>query len=61
MFLLVIHKNPADWPGENGRPVTMSKKDQENYKEMFKLNQFNLIASDRIALNRSLPDVRMDG
>ena len=51
--------NPSDWPGENGRPVEMNKEDQVHYKEKFQLNQFNLIASDRIALNRSLPDFRM--
>ncbi|KAG8432334.1 hypothetical protein GDO86_016830 [Hymenochirus boettgeri] len=30
-------------------------------KELFKINQFNLMASDLIALNRSLPDVRLEG
>ncbi|KFO22343.1 Polypeptide N-acetylgalactosaminyltransferase 1 [Fukomys damarensis] len=30
-------------------------------KEMFKINQFNLMASEMIALSRSLPDVRLEG
>ncbi|ETE71893.1 Polypeptide N-acetylgalactosaminyltransferase 13 [Ophiophagus hannah] len=30
-------------------------------KELFKINQFNLMASDMIAFNRSLPDVRLEG
>lgn len=48
-------------PGEMGKPVNIPKDDQEKMKELFKINQFNLMASDMIALNRSLPDVRLDG
>ncbi|XP_041118007.1 polypeptide N-acetylgalactosaminyltransferase 13-like isoform X1 [Polyodon spathula] len=48
-------------PGEMGKAVIISKDDQEKMKELFKINQFNLMASDMIALNRSLPDVRLEG
>uniref|UniRef100_A0AAY4CWZ4 Polypeptide N-acetylgalactosaminyltransferase n=1 Tax=Denticeps clupeoides TaxID=299321 RepID=A0AAY4CWZ4_9TELE len=48
-------------PGEMGKPVIVPKEDQEKMKDLFKINQFNLMASDMIALNRSLPDVRLDG
>ncbi|KAK7891908.1 hypothetical protein WMY93_023871 [Mugilogobius chulae] len=51
----------ADGPGEGGKPVVIPKEKQETMKEMFKINQFNLMASEMIALNRSLPDVRLDG
>lgn len=52
---------PRDGPGEGGKPVVIAKEQQEKMKEMFKINQFNLMASEMIALNRSLPDVRLEG
>uniref|UniRef100_A0A3Q3IAZ9 polypeptide N-acetylgalactosaminyltransferase n=1 Tax=Monopterus albus TaxID=43700 RepID=A0A3Q3IAZ9_MONAL len=52
---------PRDGPGEGGKPVVIPKESQEKMKEMFKINQFNLMASDMIALNRSLLDVRLEG
>ena len=48
-------------PGEMGRPVYVPKEEQTLMREKFKLNQFNIMASDRIRLNRTLPDVRMEG
>lgn len=52
---------PRDGPGEGGKPVVIPKDNQEKMKDMFKINQFNLMASEMIALNRSLPDVRLEG
>lgn len=56
-----LKKNPSKWPGELGKPVVISSDEEILKNEKFKLNQFNLLASDRIALNRSLSDVRMEG
>uniref|UniRef100_A0A4W3JUX2 Polypeptide N-acetylgalactosaminyltransferase n=1 Tax=Callorhinchus milii TaxID=7868 RepID=A0A4W3JUX2_CALMI len=56
-----IVQKPQEGPGEMGKPVIIPKDNQEKMKEMFKINQFNLMASDMIALNRTLPDVRLDG
>ena len=43
-----------------GRPVVISEDRQIEMKEKFKVNQFNLLATDLISANRSLPDVRME-
>ncbi|KAG9471935.1 hypothetical protein GDO78_022135 [Eleutherodactylus coqui] len=59
-ILAVISRN-QEGPGELGKAVLIPKDEQEKMKELFKINQFNLMASDLIALNRSLPDVRLEG
>lgn len=44
--------------GENGSPVYVPEYDRARAKRLFYINRFNLVASDLIAVNRSLPDVR---
>ncbi|XP_015600432.1 polypeptide N-acetylgalactosaminyltransferase 5 isoform X1 [Cephus cinctus] len=48
-------------PGELGSPVHIPPEKEAKQQELFKLNQFNLMASDMISLNRSLKDVRLEG
>lgn len=48
-------------PGELGGPVHIPAEKEAEQQELFKLNQFNLMASDMISFNRSLKDVRLDG
>ncbi len=45
--------------GEMGKAVQIPKEKEEEKKEKFKINQFNLLASEMISLNRSLLDVRL--
>lgn len=47
-----------DGPGEGGKAVILSAVDEQLAKERFKENQFNVVASDRISPNRTLPDYR---
>lgn len=46
-------------PGEMGKAVQIPPNKEDEKKEKFKVNQFNLLASEMISLNRSLQDVRL--
>lgn len=50
--------NPSSWPGEGGRAVVIPSNMRDEAKKRFKENQFNIVASDLIALNRSINDQR---
>ena len=51
--------NPAEWPGENGNNVEFEPGPlKDASKRRFAENYFDVVASDLIALNRSIPDVR---
>ena len=50
--------NPSDWPGEEGRAVVIPDELRELEIKRFEENQFNILASDMVALNRYIPDKR---
>lgn len=52
--------NPPFWPGENGRGVVIPENLKKESEKRFKENQFNIVASDLMALNRSVPDQRSE-
>ncbi|XP_033105779.1 polypeptide N-acetylgalactosaminyltransferase 13-like [Anneissia japonica] len=48
--------------GEMGVPVILTReRDKQARDKMFHLHEFNLYVSDRISVNRSLPDIRAQG
>ena len=56
----ILDRHPTG-PGEMGKSVIVPPEREAESKEKFKINQFNLVASDMISLNRSLPDYRIPG
>ncbi|CAF3234239.1 unnamed protein product [Rotaria socialis] len=50
--------NPTNWQGEAGRAVVIPNELKEEAKKRFVENQFNILASDLMALNRSVRDQR---
>ncbi|XP_048455303.1 polypeptide N-acetylgalactosaminyltransferase 13 isoform X2 [Rhincodon typus] len=59
--LRAVISRAQEGPGEMGKAVLIPREDQEKMRDLFKINQFNLMASDMIAFNRTLPDVRLEG
>ncbi|CAF1006359.1 unnamed protein product [Adineta ricciae] len=50
--------NPPNWHGEGGRAVVIPADLQSEAKRRFLENQFNILASDLVALNRTIKDQR---
>ncbi|CAG0890733.1 unnamed protein product [Cyprideis torosa] len=50
--------SPVPGVGENGIPVVIPFHETNKMTRLFSINQFNLMASDRISVDRKLPDVR---
>ena len=56
----LLSSGQRNGPGDGGRAVKVPPHREAEAKETFKINQFNLVASDMMALNRTLPDYRME-
>ena len=52
--------SPEEGAGEGGRPVYLKPHEQIRSKRLFHLNEFNLMVSDKISLDRELEDVRSE-
>lgn len=50
--------NPQPGAGEGGLPVNLKQHETIRAKRLFHINQFNIVASDKISLDRRLEDVR---
>lgn len=42
-----------------GNPVILSESDEKISKKRFSENEYNILVSERMSLNRSLPDMRL--
>jgi len=58
LYCIIGATNPTNWPGERGSAVVIPPKLREVAQRRFGENQFNIIASDLMALNRSINDQR---
>lgn len=57
-FLNTNNYDPVLGEGDDGQPVVIPSKDLLLMQQLFQINRFNLLASDRMSVNRSLQDVR---
>lgn len=48
-------------PGEHGKPFVLSSEEKDASEALYKENGFNALASDKISLHRSIPDIRNPG
>ncbi|XP_026747459.1 N-acetylgalactosaminyltransferase 6-like isoform X2 [Trichoplusia ni] len=57
-YALINHERKRVGLGEHGYPAHLPKSDHEIEKKLYAVNGFNGALSDKIPLNRSLPDIR---
>ncbi|XP_021369939.1 probable N-acetylgalactosaminyltransferase 9 [Mizuhopecten yessoensis] len=53
-----VSESSRKGPGENGEPVILEREEKALAASLFKKEAFNIIASDKISLQRSVKDVR---
>ena len=62
LFSVPPHDVPAEsGAGEMGKAFVVDAAHKNESERLFRINSFNLYASDRISLNRTLPDMRPEG
>ncbi|XP_039756094.1 polypeptide N-acetylgalactosaminyltransferase 3-like isoform X2 [Pararge aegeria] len=54
------HYAPVEGAGEGGRPVQLSQREIIPARDLYSLHSYNIVVSDRISINRSLPDMRSE-
>lgn len=47
--------------GEHGIPANLTSVDLPDYEKLYKVNGFNAALSDKIAVDRAVPDIRHKG
>ncbi|KAK7105098.1 N-acetylgalactosaminyltransferase 7-like [Littorina saxatilis] len=52
--------SPSHAPGENGDPVYTSMDEKSKSEQEIRQYGFNMVNSDKIAMNRTIPDTRLD-
>jgi len=48
-------------PGEQGKPVQVTADEEKQHSDLFRANGFSGWASDKISINRAIPDIRHPG
>ena len=59
-FLAAQNRPPREGPGENGASVILTPEEKEIADKLFPAASFNVYASDKMAMDRSIPDGRME-
>lgn len=54
-------QNDPNTDGENGRGISISEEEERNLSAVLNKYKINILASDRIPLNRMVPDSRSPG
>lgn len=57
-YKMIERDSKRTGPGEQGAPAYLSSVESSNYEKLFRVNGFNAALSDKIALDRSIPDIR---
>ncbi|KAG8221857.1 hypothetical protein J437_LFUL003233 [Ladona fulva] len=60
-YKLLEEESKRKGPGEQGIAFYLPRSEEDRKSELYKVNGFNAYLSDKIALNRSLPDIRHVG